>query len=288
MKTGETGGRRAAGLCCLAALLLATGCGPGRADAPVGGAASSDAGATATAVAGRPAGQAATPSPGEGQAGPAATPQPEDDMQGAEDEVRQAEGYVQGAEGFSYEPVPEAIRARMRGASYPEGCPVPWEELRYARVRYRGFDGQDHEGELVVNRRIASEALSAFQELYEAGYPIERIRLIDDYGADDEASMADNNSSCFCYRPIAGSNRLSYHAQGLAIDINPLYNPAVAAGSIQPAAGAPYANDRDASPYCIDQDDLCYDIMTRHGFSWGGAWRSKKDYQHFEWTEDTP
>ena len=275
MKTGETGGRRAAGLCCLAALVLLTGCaGPGREEAPARGAASSAAGATATAGAGRPAGQTATPSPEPGQAGPTATPQPE--------------GYVQGAEGFSYEAVPEAIRTRMRGASYPEGCPVPWEELRYARVRHRGFDSQDHEGELVVNRRIADVVLSVFQELYEAGYPIERMRLIDDYGADDEASMADNNSSCFCYRPIAGTDRLSYHAQGLALDINPLYNPAVAAGSIQPAVGAPYANDRDASPYCIAEDDLCYQVMTRHGFSWGGAWRSKKDYQHFEWTGDRP
>ena len=94
---------------------------------------------------------------------------------------------------------------------------MPWEGLRYARVRHRGFDGQDHEGELVVNRRIADVVRSVFQELYEAGYPIERMRLIDDYGADDEASMADNNSSCFCYRPIAGTDRLSYHAQGLSL-----------------------------------------------------------------------
>ena len=32
----------------------------------------------------------------------------------------------------------------------------------------------------------------------------------------------------------------------------------------------------------IDRNDLCYRLFVKHGFTWGGSWRSLKDYQHFE------
>ena len=60
-----------------------------------------------------------------------------------------------------------------------------------------GFDGQTKEGELVVNKAIAEDVLAIFRQLYEAEYPIEKVRLVDEYDADDEASMSDNNSSAF-------------------------------------------------------------------------------------------
>ena len=49
-----------------------------------------------------------------------------------------------------------------------------------------GFDRKTHTGELVVNRLIADDVLDIFKQLYEAGYEIEKIRLIDEYDADDE------------------------------------------------------------------------------------------------------
>lgn len=188
---------------------------------------------------------------------------------------------------FTRQPVPADVRARMMGKSYPEGCVVAWDELCYLRVMHRDAEGKALRGELVCNRLIADDLLEIFRQLYEARYPIERMTLIDDYGADDEASMTSNNTSCFCYRRVAGSQRLSAHSRGLAVDINPLYNPCVrtrANGTriIQPAAGKPYARRTLSHPYMIQPDDLLCRLMKQHGFRWGGAWRSLKDYQHFE------
>ena len=125
-----------------------------------------------------------------------------------------------------------------------------------------------------------------FYELYQAGYPIEKMHLIDDYGGDDESSMKDNNTSCFNFRKIEGSQTLSNHSKGRAVDINPLYNPYVketADGTVvQPAGAEAYGNRDSEFSYKIENGDLCYEIFTNHGFSWGGDWNSVKDYQHFE------
>ena len=191
------------------------------------------------------------------------------------------------AQTFTVDTISDAIFQRMQGRSYKAGCTVPRSELRYLRLSHFDANGQEHIGELVCNRLIADDLKEIFRELYRHKYPIERMRLIDDYDADDERSMQDNNTSCFNYRPIAGSNKLSKHSRGLAIDINPLYNPCVRQRKdgttiVQPATGKAYANRKTRQTYMIDSKDLCYRLFVRHGFKWGGAWRSLKDYQHFE------
>ena len=185
---------------------------------------------------------------------------------------------------FTVASLPDAVFARMQGKSYPAGCTVPRANLSYVRVLHKDAAGRIKVGELVVNRAIAQRTLGVFRELYHAGYPIERMRLVDDYGADDEASMAANNTSAFNYRTIAGTSTLSNHALGLAIDVNPLYNPYVipSSGYVSPAAGAPYADRSAAFPYKIEQGDLCCRLFATQGFAWGGDWTSPKDYQHFE------
>ena len=154
-------------------------------------------------------------------------------------------------------------------------------------VRHVDLQGTTHEGVIVCNSSISSDLRDIFAELYRQKYPIERIRPISEYGDDDERSMEDNNTSCYCYRKIAGSTKLSKHALGLAIDINPLYNPCVKRRSdgtlwVQPAKGKAYADRSRPSDYRLTKNDLCYRLFLKHGFRWGGDWRSKKDYQHFE------
>ena len=124
-------------------------------------------------------------------------------------------------EKFYIAEISDELFGRMYGKSYKTDCTVPREDLRYVHVVHKGFDGDTHEGELVVNKKIAEKTLEIFKELYEISYPIEKIRLIDDYDANDEASMADNNCSAFNFRKISYSNLLSNHAKGMAIDINP-------------------------------------------------------------------
>ena len=155
------------------------------------------------------------------------------------------------------------------------------------KVKYKDFQGQTQQGVLICNKTIAKDLCEIFAELYKAKYPIERIRPISEYGNDDERSMQANNTSCYCYRTVEGSNKLSKHAQGLAIDVNPLYNPCVKRKKdgtllVQPSTGKPYVNRNKQFKYKITQQDLCYKLFVRHGFKWGGAWRTLKDYQHFE------
>lgn len=183
----------------------------------------------------------------------------------------------------------EDIKARITGSSYPdtqEPLQISYEELSYVHVLHYDFEGQIQEGELICNQAVAQDLVEIFYELYESQYPIEKIRLIDEYGADDEASMADNNTSCFNYRTVPGSTKLSNHSYGFAIDINPLYNPYVRTRDgkelISPDNAVPYADRSADFPHKIDKNDLCYRIFIEHGFTWGGSWNSSKDYQHFE------
>ena len=170
----------------------------------------------------------------------------------------------------------------MRGVSYPDDTEVKLSDLRYLRLSYVDFEGVDQIGELVCNQAIADDLLAIFKALYEARYPIRSIRLIDDFGGDDEASMAADNTSCFNYRRKTGMRDLSKHARGLAVDINPFENPYVRPSRVRPSGAAAFADRTKDFPHKIDKDDLCYRLFREHGFSWGGTWRSVQDYQHFE------
>ena len=222
------------------------------------------------------------------------TPQPqetesvtEDVQKDAEDsDAQSAEQEESEDEEFYVSEIPDDIFEKMQGKSYKEDCTVPREDLRYVHVLHMGFDGETKEGEQVVNKAIADDVCDIFEKLYEADYPIEKIRLVDEYDADDEASMSDNNSSAFNFRFISHTTKISKHGLGMAVDINTLYNPYVKTvdgkRSIEPANAADYVDRSADFPYKIDHDDLCYQLFKEHGFSWGGDWQHSKDYQHFE------
>lgn len=196
------------------------------------------------------------------------------------------------AESFYYEPLSEELKARITGISYPaednSDLAVSYEDLRYVHILHYNFDGMSTEGELICNAYIADDLLDIFYELHRNEYQLERVCLIDEYGGDDTASMEDNNTSCFNYRVVDGSTSLSKHALGLALDINPFYNPYVTypngSTRISPMGSEAYADRSADFPYKIDENDLCYKLFTEHGFTWGGNWNSLKDYQHFQKT----
>lgn len=175
---------------------------------------------------------------------------------------------------------------RITGKSYKEDCDVPYSDLRYIRVLHIGFDGKTRIGELIVNKAIAQDVIDIFRELYSISYPIEKMILIDEYDADDIKSMADNNTSAFNFRFIEGTKKRSVHSDGLAIDINPLYNPYVRTRDgkleILPENAGEYADRTKDNIYYIKKDDPCYRAFTDRGFTWGGEWKNSKDYQHFE------
>lgn len=184
---------------------------------------------------------------------------------------------------FAYMDIPDMIFRKMEGVSFKEECPVAREDLQYLKVLYWGFDNQPHQGELIVNKAIAQDLSDIFFKLYKASYPIQHISLIDTYGGNDEVSMTNNNTSCFNGRKVSGTDEWSMHAYGLAVDINPLYNPYVGEdGTVLPIAGQAYADRQKSFLYKINENDYAYRLFTEHGFTWGGSWQTNVDYQHFE------
>ena len=189
-------------------------------------------------------------------------------------------------DGFFYQPITDDVKERIYGLSYKTDCTIPYEDLRYVSVLYYNFENQIQTGEIICNKAIAKDLVEIFYELYCNQYQIDKIRLVDEYNADDDLSCADNNTSCFNFRTVDGSNTLSKHAQGVAIDINPFQNPYVTYPNgkerISPAGSEPYADRSSGLSHMITEDDLCYKLFIEHGFTWGGHWKTLKDYQHFQ------
>ena len=188
---------------------------------------------------------------------------------------------------FSIHAIPDTIFALMQGHSYKRDCTVARSSLRYILCLHRDDGGRSIVGEMVVNKSIAADVVEIFRRLYEAGYPIERMRLIDYWDADDERAMTANNSSSFNFRFISHTKKVSKHGMGMAIDINPLYNPytkTLRGGKtiVEPSAGRPYLDRNRKFKYKITRGDLCYRLFRKYGFRWGGDWKTMKDYQHFE------
>jgi len=187
-------------------------------------------------------------------------------------------------------PITPGLRQQMiHGGSWHKGCPVPLSDLRYLSMTYRGFDGKDHRGEMIVHQSIANEVTEIFGKLYDSGYPIHRMLLVSHYGGSDFRSIEADNTSAFNCRPVTGGRKWSKHSYGKAIDINPIENPYISrSGHIAHKASLQYRSrkhyDRH-NPYdhaVILPHDRITTLMKQYGWRWGGDWHSIKDYQHFE------
>lgn len=189
-------------------------------------------------------------------------------------------------DGFSISTIPDSVWGKMQGRSVPEHSNVRRNDLRYLCILHIDGNGKERKGEIICHKSIADDLIEIFSQLYKARYAIHQVRLIDEYDASDEASMEANNTSCFCYRTMTGSRtRISKHGLGLAIDVNPLYNPYVKGNRIEPASARKYAHNRGKRkdiPMKLDSNDLAVRLFKQHGFRWGGDWKNSKDYQHFE------
>lgn len=206
-----------------------------------------------------------------------------------ESETEEMREEINMMEQFYTTEINDEIKKRIVGCSYPDTTKtleISFEELTYVHVLHYDFQHEVQEGELICNCELAEDYIDIFTTLFENEYEIEKIRLVDEYGADDMESMADNNSSAFNYRVIFGTNQLSNHSLGRAIDINPLYNPYIFTRNgvehVQPLNANEYVDRTKEFAHKIDHDDLCYQVFTEHGFTWGGDWKNSKDYQHFE------
>lgn len=184
----------------------------------------------------------------------------------------------------SISPITPELAARM-SSSWRPGCPVDLADLRYVTVTHHGFATDEiAQGELVVHADVADGVVAVFRTLFEEGYPIRSMRLVDDFGADDDASMAADNTSAFNCRAITGGTEWSQHAYGRAIDLNPIENPYVLGGSVYPRDGRAYADRSVGGPGVVQPGDAVVQAFEAIGWSWGGAWSGPIDYQHFSLT----
>lgn len=175
--------------------------------------------------------------------------------------------------------IDDSLAARM-AANWRPACPVPLADLRYLTVTYRGFDGSDHSGELVVAALVATDVVEVFHRLYDSGFPLASLRLVDDFGGSDDRSMDADNSSAFNCRAVTGGGGFSEHSYGTAIDLNPVENPYLSGDTVLPAQGRQFL-DRTAGPGVITEGDEVVAAFASIGWTWGGTWSGPIDYQHF-------
>lgn len=189
-------------------------------------------------------------------------------------------------------PIPDSVRMTMKGYSMPDNATISYDDLSYLTIPHYDYNYNIVEGHMIVNKELAEEVLNIFADLFDIKYPIERMELIDKYGADDYVSIDNNNTSAFNYRESTdGSGRLSKHALGRAIDINPQINPYVNSNGTGAHQNAREYWSRDAASWTSDiakasyigvDTDIYRIFVDKYGWEWGGSWSTYRDYQHFQ------
>ena len=184
---------------------------------------------------------------------------------------------------FHVDPVPAAMVQKMTGVSWHEGCPVAPKDLRQITVAYWDFQSRQQQGTLIVHKDVADEAMHLFEDLFDIHFQIERMSPIENYNGNDDASMAANNTSAFNCRDTTGKPGVfSNHSWGRAIDINPLTNPYVKGNIVLPPAGSAYLDRTRSYPGSILAGGFVVKKFEAAGWTWGGRWKDRQDYQHFE------
>ena len=194
----------------------------------------------------------------------------------------------------SARPLDAPVRHELRAAHvWSARCPVPLSHLRVLTVRYHGFDGRSHAGELIVNADAVRPLTLVFRRLYALHFPIHHVQLSTVYGpragrppdGDFTASFEcrEASASPCTSRANRGTGSWSEHAYGEAVDLNPVENPYVGCGMTR---------DKTARSY-LDRSRLRRGMVTPAvvrafaavGWGWGGSWTgATKDYMHFSAT----
>ncbi len=184
---------------------------------------------------------------------------------------------------FESRPINSDLLARMKAATWHPGCPVPAGDLRELHISFWNFGGQPATGILIAQKDVTPELLEIFRELFQHGFLIERMQPIENFDGNDDRSMQANNTSAFNCRDVTGApGKFSNHSWGRAVDINPLINPYLKGDQVLPPAGRQYLDRTRAYPGAILAGGFIVKLFESRGWTWGGSWTDRKDYQHFE------
>ncbi len=178
-------------------------------------------------------------------------------------------------------PVPDEMRTQMTGASWEPGCPVGLDALVLLRVTHWDYAANPRRGHLIVARAVASDVAAVMRRLYDARFQMKRMRPVHTYDGGESASLDDNNTSAFNCRAVTGGVAWSAHSYGTAIDINPRQNPYVNGTTVLPPDAGPWVRRRPVRRGMVVRTGPVVSAFAGIGWSWGGDYRSLKDYQHF-------
>jgi peptidoglycan L-alanyl-D-glutamate endopeptidase CwlK len=153
------------------------------------------------------------------------------------------------------------------------------DRLSIVDVCYYSFDGMRHQGQIIINSELEDDIYTIFTLIEELKFPIGSVIPIVAYGWQDGESMADNNTSSFNYRVIAGTTKLSLHSFGRAVDINPVQNPVIYPHVLIAPAGATYDSQKAGA---FSAGHPIVEEFLKRGWHWGGNFEQPKDYHHFE------
>lgn len=178
--------------------------------------------------------------------------------------------------------IPASIQQLMIEKSWHKGCPLTLNQLAYLTLSYWGFDNKPHEGELIVYKEIAQNTVDTFRELFQIKFPIESMQLPERL-SNKSTILKDNNTSAFyCQTDAQSPNKFSAHSYGIAIDINPVYNPSMIANhKVYPESGKKFLDRKLRHKGMIREGDSAFGILTKYGWYWG-AFFPEVDYQHFQ------
>jgi len=165
-------------------------------------------------------------------------------------------------------------------ASWRPGCPVDPGDLRAVRFPHFRPDGTRTRGVLVVHRDVVGDVTALVRAAHGTRFPLTQARPVDDFGGDDDASMAADNTSAFNCRTVAGSTTWSQHAYGRAVDVNPVRNPYVRGDRVEPPGGRAWTDRANVRPGMLVEGSAVVVTADRLGWGWGGRWSSGADHQH--------
>jgi len=139
-------------------------------------------------------------------------------------------------------------------------------------ILYKNYEGKDTTGQIEVHKDIKNNIELVFKDLYEIEFPINMVDK--SYGRDDEDIILDNITTGYNFRYVKGTTKLSKHARGYAIDLNPKVNP---------AKPSQMSHVYDESINTGKITDNIVNIFKNRGFKWGGEiFGNFLDLHHFE------
>jgi len=182
-----------------------------------------------------------------------------------------------------------------------EGCPPEILSQQVAIiVPAVNYAGQEYTGILETNRIIAPIMAGFFDMALDMEFPFANVAPASEHNFDDRLLMAASIGHSFNYRTIAGTNRLTFHARGLAFD----GNQAGDQGGEHQGFGNPYMRlDEQTGEWISEPEGITWDpnrpgtfysdhplvrYMEKQGMFWGGNWKPAEgvvDFQHFGYGE---